>query len=131
MINIDIKLTKTDDGVWTKFAGSKLLITHISSLKFQRKLARLQQPFKHKLDRGTLDPKEQRNILCEAMSGTLLRDWDDVVDSKGVKIDFSEEMASTVLKNQQDIRDFISDFAMNLDNFREEDFESLGNEPTE
>lgn len=130
MINIDIKLTQTEAGVWAKYEGSKLLIAHMSSMRFQRKLARLQQPFRAKMDRGTLDPVQHKDILCEAMAGTMLLDWDDVTDKQGGKVPFSEELAITVLKGRSDIRDFVSDFAINLDNFREEDFQELGNGQT-
>jgi len=126
MINVDTKLTLTTSGVWTKYNGTKFLVAHMSALPFQRKLARLQQPFRSKMEKGTIDPKLQRDLICEAMAGTVLLDWTDVVNSAGEQVAFSEELANQVLVNQQDVRDFISEFAINLDNFREESLNEMG-----
>lgn len=127
MINVDAKLTKTTDGVWQEYEGSSFLIAHMSSLAFQRKLARLQQPYRAKIEKGSVDPRLTRDLTCEAMAGTILLDWKDVMNSDQQPVPFTEELGKQVLINQPDVRDFVSNFAVNLDHFREEDTKSLGN----
>jgi hypothetical protein len=127
MIDVDAKMTKTSDGVWAPYEDSQFLIAHMSSLSFQRKLTRLQQPYRGKIDKGSIDPKISRDLTCEAMAGTILLDWKDVVNSKKEPVAFDEDLAKRVLINQPDVREFISNFAVNLDNFREEDTKALGN----
>jgi len=126
MINVDTKLTQTEDGVWAEYNDSSLLIAHVSNLRFQRKLARLQQPHRSKIERHSLDPKIQSEILCKAMAGTVLLGWKDVVDANKQQVQFSEELAANVLINQPDIREFVSEFATDLDNFRDEAVKELG-----
>jgi len=127
MINVDAKMTKTSEGVWTHYEDSQFLIAHMSSLAFQRKLTRLQQPYRGKIDKGSIDPKVTRDVTCEAMAGTILLDWKDVVNSSQEQVPFDEDLAKQVLIHQQDVREFVSNFAVNIDNFREEDMKSLGN----
>jgi hypothetical protein len=127
MINIDTKLTKTTDGVWTKYLDSSFLIAHKSSMLFQRKLARLQQPYRFKMEKGTMDPKVMLDVTCEAMAGTILLDWNNIINSKGEQVPFDEDLAKHLLLQHEDVREYVSDFTLNLDNFREEDFKELGN----
>jgi hypothetical protein len=95
-------------------------------MAFQKKLARLQQPYAKKIEKGTLAPDIQKDILCRAMAGTILKDWDDAVDKAGAKVPFAEGLAYTVLLNQIDVREYVTEYAGNLENYREEEAEELG-----
>lgn len=117
-----------DTGVWTEFAGAKFKIAHISNMKFQRTVARLQQPHRKKIDNGTLDPKINKEIMCKAMAEGLLMDWRDVVDADQRPVEYTSEFGFKALMNNLELRDFVSDFAMNLQNYRDEEVEDLGND---
>lgn len=127
MISIDTDFNKAKDGVWVEFEGSKFLIAHMSSLKFQRKLANLRQPHLSKINRNTIDPKLQQEITCKAMAGTILLDWANVVDKAGQAVEFTDELAARVLQNQPDVREFISDYSVNIEHFRDDLIEEVGN----
>lgn len=125
MINIDHNPVETEDGVWTHFGGSKLLITHVSNMAFQRKLARLQQPYAKKITNGTLSPDIQKDILCEAMAGTILKDG-EFVDRDNKPVAFTAALAKQVLMNQIEVREFVTEFSGNLENYRKEEADELG-----
>ena len=128
MINIDNDNSLLTVGVWTEYDGARLLVTHMSNPEFQRSLMRRQAPYKTKIDKGTLDPVVQRDIMMHAMSEGLIKDWDPKTfrDSKGAEVPFSKEACFKALKNNEGLRDYISEFAMNLDNYREAEKEALG-----
>lgn len=128
MFSIDSDLSAVSDGTWATWRGSKFKIAHISNLKFQRVLAKLQQPYRLKLEKGTMDPKVNRDIICQAMAEAVLIDWADVINSKQEKIEYSVEAALKAMQHDPDFRDFVSDFASNMANFRADEVESMGND---
>lgn len=128
MFQFDADLNSVNTGVWGEFGNARFKIAHISNLKFQRALARLQQPHRRKIEAGSLDPKVNKDILAEAMAEGILLDWDQVVDSKKVATPYSKEAGKVALLKNVEFRDWVSDFAMNLQNFREEEMEELGND---
>lgn len=128
MFKFDADITSVDTGVWAEFSGAKFLIAHISNMRFQRALARLQQPHRRKIEAGTLDPQVNKDILCQAMAQGILLDWQNVgsVNGEG-QAPYSIENATTALKKSVELRDFVSDFSLNLSNFRQAEVEELGN----
>lgn len=126
-INVDNSTKKQTDGVWTEFGDSKFKVASTSSTKFQRILNRLQAPYRKKMEKGTLDPKVSKDILCEAMSEGLLLDWKNVVDGNGAEVAFDSEVAKRALLNNDDLREYLSEFAADLENYRTEEVKELGN----
>ena len=54
-------------------------------------------------------------------------DWRGVIDSSQNEVKFSKASCATALKNNSDLREFIQEFAVDLDNFRVEQMDSEGN----
>lgn len=109
-----------ENGVWAEFKGSRFLIASLSNLNYQRELARLQQPHRRNIEKGTVDPVVLRDILCGALARGILKDWENVVDSSGRMVPFSVDTAARVLAYNEDLRDFVVEFAGNVDNYRAE-----------
>lgn len=126
MINVDNSNQKQSEGVWTSFGDSEFKVGASSSTKFQRFLNRLQAPHRKKIEKGTLDPKISKEILCKAMAGGLLIDWKDVVDANKKPVDFSIDMAERALLNNDDLREYLLDFAQDQENYRTEEAQELG-----
>ena len=124
---IDADLSAVDEGVWEEFDGSRFKIAHISNIKFQRALARLQQPHLRKINEGRLDPEVNKRILCQAMSEGILVDWEHVKTKKGDDVPYSSKAANTALQANVEFRDFVSDFATNIGHYRDEEVAELGN----
>jgi len=126
MFKFDEDLVSVDQGVWTEWNGSKFKIAHISNMKFQRALARLQQPYRRRIETGSIDPNTNKKIVAQAMAETILIDWDKVVNTENQDTPYTPVVGQTALMKSSEFRDFVSDFAMNLSNFREEEIEALG-----
>lgn len=125
MLNIDQSTKKQIDGVWTKFGDSKFKVASSSTTKFQRALNRLQAPYRKKIDKGTLDPKISKDILCEAMAEALIVDWDEVTSNDG-PVKFNPELAKRALSNNDDLREYLLEYAQDLQNFRDEEVAEAG-----
>lgn len=128
MINIDHNPVQTEEGVWTDtFKGCEFLVAHVSSMDFQNKLARLQQPYAKQIEKKKLKPEIQKQIMCKAMAGTILKDWrGNLVDKDNNPVKFTEALGERLLMNDVEAREFITEFASDLDHYREEETEDLG-----
>lgn len=128
MINIDHNPVETEDGVWTPaYEGVEFLVAHVSSMKFQKKLARLQQPYAKQIENKRLDPSIQKKLLCTAMAGTILLGWKgDMVDKDGNAVEFSDTHAFNLMNNHVGVREFVTSWAGDLDNYRKEEAEEMG-----
>ena len=124
---IDDDLSLINEGVWKQWGDTRFKIAHISNMKFQRALSRLQQPHRKKLENGTIDPKVNRDIVCQAMAEGVVIDWDGVKDKAGNTVPYSVDMAFKALSRDPDMRDFVSDIASNMAHYRSIALEDLGN----
>ena len=125
-IVVDKDTTKKTQGVWTTFGGSKFKVCSTGSTRFQRALNRLQAPHRRKIEKGTLDPKISKDILCQAMADSLVLDWKDVVDSSKAEVPYSPEIAQMALSNNDDLREYLLEYAGDLENFRSEEMAESG-----
>lgn len=119
----DTQNPQLEGGIWGEYDGAQFLIAHTSSMKFQRALSRNQQPHVKKIQAGTLDPEVNRRVLCAAMAEGMLLDWKIPGDTEP----YTVKAGTKALMNQPAFRDFVSDFAIQLENFRQEDKADLGN----
>lgn len=127
MFKFDADIPVIEDGVWVEYQGSKFLVAHMSNMKFQRALARHQQPYRRKIEQGTIDPQTSKDLICKAMSEGILLDWKDVGSKSGEQVQYTTQAGFTALSKNPEFRDFISEFAMNLSNYRADEVEELGN----
>lgn len=127
MLNFESENLRSENGVWTEWRGGQFLIAHMSSISFQRALSRAQQPYRKKIEAGTLDPLLLRKVTCQAMSEGMLLDWKDVVDKSGQQVKYEPAHGLRMLQNNAEFREFVSDFAMQLTNFHNDAVEEVGN----
>jgi hypothetical protein len=126
MFQYDTDIRTIDEGVWVPFDGSSFRIAHISNVKFQRSVARLQQPHRKKIEAGTMDPGQSKELACRALSEAVLLDWKDVINAAGEQVPYTPEHGFEALMKNPEFRDFVSDVAQNAARFREEAVEELG-----
>jgi len=120
MIVFDTKSAKLDTGVWKKFGGSEFLIKPSSDLRFQRSLGKLSAPYRKKIERGTLDPKVAQDNLCKAMAEHIVVGWRHVCSSDGEEVSYTSERCEQALLNNEDLREFVQDISLDLENFKDE-----------
>ena len=114
---------KKTEGVWREFGGGEFLIAHSSNLSFQRAFARLQRPHRKQIDRKVLDPKLSTTILCRAMAEGLLLDWKNVGSGEDL-LEYSVDIATKVLESNEDLRDFVQDVSLDLDEYKDAEITS-------
>lgn len=120
-----IDSSKKSEGTWVEFQGAMFLIAHASRLSFQRELAKLQQPYIRKIEKGTMDPEVSLDIVSKALAKHILLDWKDV-GSQGEELKYTPELGERVLKMNDELREFVSSASSDIDNFRREAIASEG-----
>lgn len=108
-----------NDGVDVEYEGSTFKIASINNMKYQRLLAKLRYPYRVKLNKGNIDPEIMLEIMCKALSRTIVLDWSNVVNSKGETVDYSEDNAFQALRDSA-FRDFVISIATEIENYRSE-----------
>jgi len=127
MFNIEqTTIERENEGAWADFKGSRFLIASSGSTKFQKMWSRLQRPHHRDIEKRRLDPEIQLDIMAKSMAKTVLLDWADVVDNNGSNIKFSNDMAYKALMANSEFRDFVTDFASDLQNYIEDARVELG-----
>lgn len=126
MFQIDADLSSLESGVWEEYQGSRFLIAHISNSRFQRALAKYQLPHRRKIAEGTLDPEKNKEIVARAMSEGVLLGWEHVVDAQKQEVKYTPQLAYQVLMRDPEFRDFVSEYAMAMTNFKAAEVDEVG-----
>ena len=127
MFNVDKNtVEKEKNGVWVTYTGSQFLIAHINNPAFQRIYTRLQLPHRKAIEKKTLDPDVQLDIMAKALSKAIVLDWKDVVDRDGNQVKYSVDAVEKVLRTNTEFRDFVTEMATDIGQFTEEEKTELG-----
>jgi len=129
-----LRITPVDEeavnnGSWTTYRGVKLKIARSTNQKFKTVFMRLSKPYQRRLATDmttTSDEDSLREILCKALANAILIDWGNfVIDGK--EIPYTEDNGFSLLMNDEDCRQFVSEYSQNLENFiKEEEDASTG-----
>jgi hypothetical protein len=118
---------QTEEGVWEEYQGAEFLIAHTSSIRFQRALSRGQQPVRKKIESGSLDPAENKKIICRAMAEGMLLDWRKLPESPTDLPVYTPDLGYKALMGQPAFREFVSETSMQLTNFTKQEIQEVGN----
>lgn len=116
-------------GVWTEYTEDcELLIARAANDNFLKEVDRLEKPHIKKIRKGTLSSVLAIEIQAKAMAKTILLGW----RGKGVEgLEYNQVNATKALKHDDDLREFVVDFAADSENFRTELIEEqAGKSPT-
>jgi hypothetical protein len=116
-----------EEGTWTDYEGSKFKIAYAGSIKFARVKDQIEKPHRRMIEKGAVDPADQKKWLIQALAKAILLDWKDVHDEDGQEVQYSVNNAIQAMTNSEEFRDFVMTFSMELANFREADREVEGN----
>lgn len=114
-----------DDGVWKDFSGARLLIGRAGNVDFLKAQDSFERPYKKKIDKGTLSIAIKRDINLKALARAILLDWEGVVGEDGKPVPYSEELGATALADDPDLLEFVTDVALDNENFAVETVESI------
>lgn len=108
---------KQTDGVWVDFEGSQLLVASAQSTKFTKVLNRIQKKLARQIQQ---DASVANKAYLEAMAEAMLLDWKDVLDVEGNEVHYSKEVALQALTGDPELRDFVSNTAVDNDLYQKE-----------
>lgn len=118
--------SKKKEGTWGDFSGASFKVASIRSTEYVKALDAELKPFREMEKRKIkVDLEEQEKAVCRAIAKALLLDWKDVYDSKGNLVEYSVEAATNAVLYNETLREFVVDFAADIDNFRKEDIEEI------
>ncbi len=91
---------KCNEGIWQHFDnGIEFLIGKKPNTAYSEKLALLSKPYKELIRRQQLPREQDEALTLQAVCGTVVLDWKNIEDDKGVTIPFSEEKALEILSD--------------------------------
>jgi hypothetical protein len=129
-MKVALSLKQQDvDGVWANYPGResvRLRIARAGNPVFLRVNDRLEAPFRKQLSRGRLPTEQQLDIQCRAMAEGILTGWEGLATEDGAPLEYSAENAYLVLRYNSDVREFVFEFATDLENYRREEVEEVG-----
>lgn len=108
-----------EEGVERDFEGSTFKIASVNNIKYQRLLSKLRYPYRHKIEKDSIDPEILLTIMCKSLSRTILLNWSNVINSEGEDVPYSIKAAEQALKNSL-FREFVISVATESENFRAE-----------
>jgi hypothetical protein len=88
---------KETDGVWREAGnGLRLKIARWNNPKYVRRINELQKPYQAQVRAGTLSDEKKAEIAAQAMSETILLDWDGMY-AGGEPLPYSRQGAAAIL----------------------------------
>jgi hypothetical protein len=118
-----LKITPVGDkaelGSWANYRGVKLKIARLNNTAYRNKLRSLMRPYQKEIDNNTLDDDLSDQLICEALTGTILLDWEK--ETFPGKVEYTKDNAIDLLINDIDCRNFVLEFAGDIGNYLERD----------
>lgn len=116
-----------ENGAWIEYRGVQLLVARGNNTKFKAAFRRVTKPYQREIDGGTLSEEKSSELLAEALADSVLLGWKGFLQD-GKEIEYSKINAKNLLINDPDCREFISDFANDIENFIMEDINKVAGE---
>lgn len=123
-----IDRTAEAEGLWFEFLGGEFKIASTSTSAYQKRIAKLYQPHRRKIETNSLDPDVGRDLIARALAGTILTDWKGVSTKDGEEVEYSKDTAYDALFQNEDLRDFVLETGAEIANFRNEVIEDIAGE---
>jgi len=109
-----------EEGRWIDFEGARFLVRGTANnADFKRAKARLERPYRRKIERGTLDPETEEDLSLKAMAEALLLDWEGVEDENG-PVPYDKDIGFQQLKNDPNLALAIIEAATDDDAYKVE-----------
>jgi hypothetical protein len=114
---------KEIDGVWQDMGdGIEVRIARIGNPEYQKLFQRISKPHRKAIRRGTLKEDVAEKLMIECMAKTIVKDWKNI-EVDGKNLPFSVDNAIMILTEFKDLKEYINDFANEMEAFMQEDAE--------
>jgi hypothetical protein len=113
-----------EDGIWVDVDGNgtKIKVARINNARYKKYFQKITKPYKRQIRNGTLAEELAEKLLVDALANTILLDWQGFT-KEGTDFPYSVDNARVFLQESADFRDFVSDAANEMENFRAEELE--------
>lgn len=113
-----------EEGVWVDVDGNgtKIKVARINNPRYKKYFQKITKPYKRQIRNGTLAEELAEKLLVDALANTILIDWQGFTRG-GEPFPYSVDNARSFLQESADFRDFVSDAANEMENFRAEELE--------
>ncbi|HBL31851.1 MAG TPA: hypothetical protein DD490_33935 [Acidobacteria bacterium] len=113
-----------EDGVWVDVDGNgtKIKVARINNPRYKKHFQKITKPYKRQIRNGTLSEDLAEKLLVDALASTILLDWKGFTKG-GEPFPYSVDNARQFLGESADFRDFVSDAANEMENYRAEELE--------
>lgn len=117
----NIKIVNASDTIEREFHGVKLVLARYKRSDALRRMRELAPEYPNP---NQLSEDDQLELAARAMVGTVLVGWDNFY-LNGELLEYSHENAEALMINDEDAREFVSEIAMNLDEFLVKDQDNM------
>src|SRR6185436_7183230 len=113
-----------EEGIWVDVDGNgtKVKVARINNARYKKYFQKITKPYKRQIRNGTLAEELAEKLLVDALANTILLDWKGFT-KEGADFPYSVDNARSFLQESADFRDFVSDAANEMENFRGEELE--------
>ncbi|HWM89404.1 MAG TPA: hypothetical protein VN493_01410 [Thermoanaerobaculia bacterium] len=113
-----------EEGIWVDVDGNgtKVKVARINNARYKKFFQKITKPYKRQIRNGTLAEELAEKLLVDALANTILLDWKGFTKG-GEDFPYSVDNARSFLQESADFRDFVSDAANEMENFRAEELE--------
>jgi hypothetical protein len=113
-----------EEGIWVDVDGNgtKVKVARINNARYKKYFQKITKPYKRQIRNGTLAEELAEKLLVDALANTILLDWQGFT-KEGADFPYSVDNARSFLQESADFRDFVSDAANEMENFRGEELE--------
>ena len=116
---------KEKEGIWQDMGdGIRIRIARIGNPNYQKLFQRLSKPHRKAIRRGTLKEDVAEALMIECMAETIVLDWEGI-ELDGKKLPYSKENAVMILTEFKDLREYINDFANEMEAYMQEQNEEI------
>lgn len=120
-------IVELEEGTWAEYQGSHFLIAYAGNIRFARAKDRIERPHRRLIEKGSVDAADQRKWMIQAMAEGILLGWKNVLDDNGQEVPYTTQNGVMSLTNDENFREFVMTFSMELANFRNAEKEYEGN----
>ncbi len=105
-------------GVWTSFTDEvRFKIGSLSAAPYQKVYETAQKLLRREYKGRRVPDDVAQATMLQCLSEGALFDWEGVTDKDGKPLEFTTDNALVILKDLKRVRDFVTSFALDDDNF--------------
>lgn len=99
------------------YRGVKLIVARANNIKFKRMFREVLKPHKRDFDNGILSEEIAEDLMIGCIAKTILVGWDGFQDVEGKEWKYSVKNAESLLSDDKDAYEAITEFSENIDNY--------------